>query len=184
MAKPNRTSETEVEDIIARFPGPITLAGSRLKAWFLIIAGAAMTAACAYCLVDVVHHPPHVESQFLMLLSFLGFGTFFFGLGPIAGIIFLCRSALRLDRDGFEATALYRQRYRWSEVTDFSVFRYKSAESVMFKTTKLQRSSLEKLNALLTGGRNAGLPETYGFGASELMKLMKTWQGMATRATD
>jgi hypothetical protein len=184
MAKSCGVGRTEIEDIIAKFPGPITLLASRLKWWLMIVLSSAMTAAGIFLLSFFYLHPTRVNDDIRLGVGVSVLCTLFFGLCTVFAAIALRRSALRLDENGFQVTALHRRQYRWSEVSDFDVFYCRGTASVVFKTTKPRWSSLGNLNALLTGGRNDGLPDTYGFGASELMQLMRTWQSSAMRAID
>jgi hypothetical protein len=182
MVKSSEIEDSEIEEIVTRFPGPVTLLPSRKKWWAFIIASSGMTAACIFLLVFIYHHPSRVVGDVREAVGLSIVCATFFGLCTGTFVIALCRGALRLDKDGFEVTGLYRKRYSWCEVSDFGVFSYKGTANVVFKTKKLRWTVLGKLNALLTGGRSEGLPDTYGLGAAELMQLMKTWQSSATNA--
>lgn len=128
-----------------------------------------MTAAGLYAATKAVLHPsPHDDA---FAVSLLMFGVFFFGLAPIVGVIFLCRSSLTLSKVGFEFIGLNRQQYRWDEVSDFGVVHVREA-LVVFKTTRRTKT----WSTFLTGGRDGGFPDTYGLGAGELVQLMETWK--------
>lgn len=182
MAKPYEVGRTEIEDIVAEFPGPITLRASRLKWWVMILLSSTMTAAGMFLVSFIYFHPARIIGDVRMGVGISVLCTLFFGLCTVFGTIALRRSELRLDENGFQVTAINRKQYLWSEVSDFDVFLCRGTASVVFKTTKPRRSSLGNLNALLTSGRNDGLPDTYGFGAAELMQLMRSWQSSAMRA--
>jgi hypothetical protein len=68
-------------------------------------------------------------------------------------------------------------------VSDFDIWIFKDDGLVLFKAAKSRLSVFEKLNAALSGGRNGHLPDTYGLVAEDLLRIMKTWQNLATNAT-
>jgi hypothetical protein len=90
-------------DILARFPGPVTLYPSRKK-WLLVLAS---------CLLFVVTSPWMIRAD-----PWMGWvGLILFGVGAlIAGTIVLLPSLgrLTLDHEGFEAgKRFFRYRRRW-----------------------------------------------------------------------
>jgi hypothetical protein len=171
---------TTADKIIEKFPGPIILYPSRLKWWIFAILAGGMTAACAWLLAVVCVHPSRVVGDARgAVVAIALVGIAFFGLCTATFVIFLYRGALRLDRDGFEVTLLRGRRYRWSEVRDFRAFQVRAAAGVMFKATKPRWRTMGSFNALLNQGRNDSLPDTYGFGANRLAKLMAGWQRLA-----
>jgi hypothetical protein len=182
MAKPSQFDANEIEGIVTRFPGPITLLASRLKWWVMIVSSGGMTALGIFLAGSVYLHPSRVIGDVRVGVGMLILCAAFFGLCTLVSVIALRRSSLRLDDDGFEVTGLFRKRYSWCEVGDFGVFSYRGAASVVFKTTTSRRSISARLNALLAGGRGEGLPDTYGLGARQLAQLMTTWQSAATNA--
>ncbi len=85
-------------------------------------------------------------------------------------------SSLRLDRESFTWTHLYRTKtYRWSEVRDFDVW----ISSVVFEVATPRLTALEKINKALSG-RNSYLPDTYGLAPDHLVQLMTGWRDLAT----
>jgi hypothetical protein len=98
-------------------------------------------------------------------------------------VILLRRGSLRLDEDGFEVTGLVRKRFRWREVSGFDVFYFRGNSLVMFKTTNPRRNILEKFNAVLTGGRNEGIPADYELAAEKLVQLLTAWRNLAVDET-
>jgi hypothetical protein len=126
-------------------------------------------------------HPSRVIGDVRVGVGILILCAIFFGLCTLVSVIALRRSSLRLDEDGFEVTGLFRKRHSWGEVSDFGVFSYRGTASVVFKTTNPRRNILGKLNAILAGGRNDGLPDTYGLEVRQLVQLMKTWQSSAKK---
>jgi len=115
----------------------------------------------------------------------------FFGVGILISVIQLLPGAgwLRLDENGFEATSFFfrRQRYRWTDSSDFSDFSDFSAWGiplaiVVFRALKRGPGVLKKVSASVTGGRNCSLPDTYGMRACDLARLMTAWQKLALAA--
>ncbi len=188
MVKSPEINASEIEEIVTKFPGPIILTASRLKWWVMIVLSGGMTALGIYLAIFIYIHPSRVKGDVHdahLAVGILILCTIFFGLATVASVIQLRSGSLRLDEDGFEfTTGLFRKQiFRWSEVRDFTIFRQRASSFVVFKATKPRwGNSLGKLNALLAGGRNEGLPDTYGFGARELVQLMTAWQNSATKA--
>jgi hypothetical protein len=182
MAKSSQIDANEIEDIVTKFPGPITLLASRLKWWIMIVSSGGMTALGIFLATFVCFYPARVIGDVRAGMGILILSAIFFGLCTVVSVIALRRSSLRLDEDGFEVTGLFRNRYSWCEVSDFDLFSHRGTASVVFKTTKSRRNSLGRLNALLAGGRNDWLPDNYGLGTGQLVQLMTTWQNSAKNA--
>jgi hypothetical protein len=101
-------------------------------------------------------------------------GVLIFGAAGIVSVLTLQPGAcsLSLSRAGFEVTSLYRTRaFYWDQVSDFGVVSGRSGQMVVFRSAKRG----------LTGGRNCGLPDTYGFSARDLVRLMIAWQDLAMK---
>jgi hypothetical protein len=172
----------EVEDIVAQFPGPITLVPSPVKWWIVTILGTAMTMAGILTVFVAVSQFREGKEGAGIGIGMGVFGTSFFGLATAVGVACLLpgRSFLRLDESGFEAVHPFRkQKFRWGEVSDFGLYRGKGSSFVMFRTASPRVWG--KLNSILTGW-DGGLPDTYGFEARDLVKLMMNWQSMAMRS--
>lgn len=110
-------------------------------------------------------------------------GIVFFGLGAIVATAALLpgASSLTLDREGFEFTSLYRRsRRRWQDATRFDVMQVPRARTklVVFDDATLT-GSWGAAASIALSGRNAGLPDTYGFAADELARLMTRWRERA-----
>jgi hypothetical protein len=174
------TDVTDYKDILARFPGPITLVPSREKWWSLTVLAAFFTFLSALMLTLLSPAVGFRGDMILMLgIALCGFGT-------VIGVFMLLPGgvSLRLDLDGFEITRFFhKQRFNWNEVSDFDIWIFKDDGLVLFKAAKSRLSGFEKLNAALSGGRNGYLPDTYGLVAEDLLRIMKTWQNLATNAT-
>ena len=106
-----------------------------------------------------------------------------FGLGAIIGGVMLLPGAgmLRLDRDGFETTSLFRRHgFLWQAVKGFEAIRisHSMTKMVVYDDINLSGRTLAKFNAAIAG-RNAGLPDTYGLSAADLADVMTRWRERA-----
>ncbi|MBR0751021.1 hypothetical protein JQ604_02410 [Bradyrhizobium jicamae] len=167
------------EDLLGKFPAPVTLNGSRAKWLLMTVLGAGMTAASTFVgiLAFAGLHAGQAGAGIGLAMSVLG--TCFFGLCIVKAVRLLRHPSLLLDLDGFEFFGLFRRRYQWSEVSDFGVFQHKGNASVVFKTTKPDRNYWSRMNAYMAGGRDGQLSGTYGLRAEELVQLMTAWQSVA-----
>src|SRR5579872_560576 len=169
----NPDSASGADDIVAQFPGPVTLLPSLVKWWIVVILGVVMTSAslwvAALPFISVVRVKGGGSPYPLTAVGL--FGAVFSGLGiVVAGMSLLPgRSLLLLDRNGFEYAYPLRKRKRfsWEEVSDFGTYRFKSTSVVVFKTATPRSNIWKKVNTFLTG-RDDGLPDTYGFDAEDL----------------
>jgi hypothetical protein len=168
----------EIKELAAKFPGPITLNVSRAKWWFVTASAFGMTAASAFVGVVVVLALRAGQNGAGIGLAISALGIGFFGLCTVAGVRLLRNGSLQLDEDGFGFSGLFRRRYRWIEVSNFGVVRSKVA-SVVFATTKRDRSIWSSINSFYAGGRDGRLPDTYCLGAEELVQLLRAWQSAA-----
>lgn len=179
--RPSEINEREIEDVVATFPGPITLNSSRLKWWFMVVLGVGMTAVSIFVGVVAFLGVRAGQNGAGIGIGMSVLGTTFFGLATVVSVKALRGGSLRLDEDGFEFSGFFRRQYRWSEVSDFGVLRYRGNASVVFKTTKPNWNIWSKINSVFAGGRDAWLPDTYGLRAEALVELMKVWQSSATQ---
>jgi len=165
-------SQEKTGDILARFPGPVTLRPSRLK-WILVLLGA---------LVFVAGGIGMIVSGETMGWVVAGF----FGLCIPVGVIALLpgASGMTLHRDGFDISNMFRrQSYPWRDVSGFDAVRIPPAMTkiVVFDHAGAAGKTIAKLNVGLVG-RNAGLPDTYGIPADVLAGLMAAWRERALAA--
>ena len=168
-------------EILARFPGPVTLYPSRRK-WLLLMAGCLLFAVGG---IGEAHNGNAMD----------WLGVAFFGLGAIVPGLMLLHGAasIRLDSDGFEMTNLFRHaRFRWQDASGFEaqfppVLRAFAIpppswnKFVAFDNAKMRNSTSTRVIALLMK-HNAQLGDTYGFSADELAKLMTQWRNLAVAA--
>jgi hypothetical protein len=160
-----------IDEILAKFPGPVMLYRSRGK-WLLILA---------VCIV-------FVASGVVMITGGLALGWLvaaFFGFGiVISGLMLLPGSgSLKLERDGFETTSLRRRfRTRWADTDGFAAIAlpipHTFQKLVAYDDVKAVGGDLAEANTAMIG-RNAALPDTYGLSADDLASLMMRWRARA-----
>ncbi len=168
----------EIEELVARFPGPIILEISKAKWWLMIVLGSVMTIASVFVAVIAFQAMSVGQSGAGVGFAISVFGILFFGLAPVLGANLIHDGSLQIDGNGFSFRRLFRKRYRWTEVTNFGVARSSNA-GVVFKTSKQGRNIWARINAFYADGRDGRLPETYGLQAEELVQLMTAWQSSA-----
>jgi hypothetical protein len=176
-----RMDSDTCSEILARFPGPVTLYPSRRK-WLLLMAGCLLFAVGG---IGEAHNGNAMD----------WLGVAFFGLGAIVPGLMLLHGAasIRLDSDGFEMTNLFRHaRFHWQDASGFEaqfppVLRAFAIpppswnKFVAFDNAKMRNSTSTRVIALLMK-HNAQLGDTYGFSADELAKLMTQWRNLAVAA--
>jgi hypothetical protein len=168
-------STTKRGDIIARFPGPVTLYPSRLK-WGLILTG-------------------------FMLFTFVGcamvingdkggwFVVYFCSAGTLIGIIPLLPGGggLTLDQYGFETVNMFRRtRTRWRDASGFETMVQAAApgSQVVYDDASRNQDFDPAANPLWVAGHNAALPDTYGLRAKDLAWVMESWRTRALAPHD
>jgi hypothetical protein len=167
-----------VEELLSRFPGPITLYPSREK-WALLAAGSAPLAITGAILI-----PDGSAHSLWGWIVFVVFGACLLVSGTrlLPGA-----AALTLDIGGFEEHALFFQRARaqWRDATDITANAAPDARSdiklVWFNAPEWKGHWLRGKEAVLPGC-NAGLADTYGLSAEDLADLMIRWQQRAHEA--
>jgi hypothetical protein len=107
----------------------------------------------------------------------------FFGLVALVAPVAMLPGAggLVLDREGFDVTSLFRRyRVRWQDTADFAAVVLPPARHrmVAYNDRKQSSSRLARMNVAIVG-RNAAIPDTYGFSAEALAQLMAQWRERA-----
>jgi hypothetical protein len=171
-------SHSKIGNLLAAYPGPITLTSSRLKWWVAMILSAVMTAASIFtCVVAFLSLQAGNKTAGIGIgMSILGVGLFGFGIVLSARALLV--GALQLDRNGFQVTLFGRKQYLWAEVSDFRPYRVRSASGVQFDALKPRSQYVGAMNAWL-GYSNDALSDTFGLEAKELADLMEAWQSAA-----
>jgi hypothetical protein len=175
-------SHGDIVEILARFPGPVTLYSSRKK-WLLIFGISAAFVVVGYWMIQ--------DDEWM------GWpGLIFFGLGALVAAAMLLpgAGALSLDREGFEATTLFRRhRTRWRNASSFDVWEMKPPQvwspkslqkllpkNVVFDDSEPKSGRMAAANIAICG-HTSGLPDTYGLSAEALAQLMTQWRERALR---
>jgi hypothetical protein len=164
------SSDPRADAILAKFPGPVTLSVSRRK-WFLMLVGSG-----AFTAAGIAMASSNASTGWP--------GAIFFGLCTVVATVMLLPGAgmLRLDRDGFEVTSLFRRhRSRWPDTRGFesAAIPPSMIHRVVYDDANLSGKSIAWLNAMIAG-HNAGLPDTFGLSsARDLADLMTRWRERA-----
>jgi hypothetical protein len=159
------------DKILGRFPGPVTLYPSRLwVAGMLLMSPIAVVFLGFYVSGELGSTRPHGAYDTFMgwaaLILFAGLAV-----GALVTLLFPNTICLKLDADGFEIHRFSgTERRRWRDVRHFDI-----------RTTRLPKSDLEQVAFTTTGGDGV-LPNNYGLGLQELLRLMKAWCERATTA--
>jgi len=166
-------SGKDTEAILQTIPGPLTLYPSRRK-WILMLLGCGVFDAIG---IEMVADAA----------PWGWFGLIFFGLCTIIAAVMLLPGAasLELDRDGFQATTLFRRhRTRWQDVTGFEPVSIPPSMQKMVAYDDVNAAGRPLANlSVAIAGRNSALPDTYGLSAAGLARVMTQWreQALASR---
>lgn len=161
-SQPVEAGGDKVATLLAAYPGPVTLKASR-TGWMLMwtsivcIVGSIALGIWAFPNIDM--------SAGTLAGSAFEIGLYGLWAGAYSACLFL-RGALRLDRNGFQATFLLRRQYLWSEVDDFRI-KYNNVEFDVVKPGEWHSP---------WDGR---LADNYGLQAGELADLLESWQSAA-----
>jgi hypothetical protein len=165
------SSDSRVDVILSRFPGPATLYPSRMK-WLLVLLIGVLFAVVGYWMVSDGDR----RSWFVLV--------FFAAVSIVAAVMLLPGAGgLTLDRNGFRATSLFRSSSsRWQDVTGFEPASIPPSlqKLVVYDDINLTGRKIANLNVALVG-RNAALPDTYGLSPDDLARLMMLWRDRATQ---
>ena len=123
-------------DLIAEFPGPITLRPSRLKWWSVAAIGAGMTALCIWLAIFFELHPERVEGNPHVGMAALLCCAAIFAIGALVPFAALRRGCLSLSADSFEVTDMHGKTtvYDWNHVSDFDISVLTTFNLVVFKS--------------------------------------------------
>lgn len=170
-----RLSNAEVEAILARFPGPVTLYPSKMKMLLVWAICAGFTAG------GIMLIPTDPLTGWSACI--------FFSLGVIIlpFVMLPHASALTLNEDGFDLIVLYRRGHlHWRDANDFAAENaHRLDECVAFDQiipgVHPVMNKVMRLATMLTG-HTGRLPDTYGLSADDLADLMIRWRERALAA--
>lgn len=108
------------------------------------------------------------------------FVTSFFGICMIVFLIQLIPGSteLTLTEEGFEMTSLFRKSTtRWTDIESFKIGYLGRNKTVMFDYVDGHKKyQTGKFIAKELSGSHGALPTTYGFKATELLKILNEWK--------
>lgn len=164
-------TDPDLDLIASWFPGPVTLYPVRRK-WLTVLLVFAFFDLVFLLATDL----PAPMRWFCLAMS---------GAGTVAAAINLLPGAayLTLTRDGFE-TRRYFHRYqgRWTNVDDFDVWHSGRASGFVVFDEAGKSSMYADMN-VITMQHTSYVPDTYGFSAEDLARLMNFWRSGALSAT-
>ena len=167
-----------LDEILSRFPGPVTLYPSRRR-WLGILLGcAAFVAIGVWMLISTSTGDGSFANT-----AIAWFAIVFFGIGVVVAAVTVLpgAGALKLDRDGFEITKFFRRHsVRWPDATGFAMAAIPPAEQkmVVFDDAHAGGGAIARWSVSIAG-HNASLPDTYGLPAEDLASLMTRWRDRA-----
>src|SRR5262245_58461590 len=154
-----------IDELLDRFPGPLSLYPSVAKALAMTMLAVIMTAASIFVIT-------------IGELLWGWIGTIFFGFFSIPQVrvlLFAHTLPLTLDRDGFRAAnGLFRWNCRWSEVGEFETQRNRGVAYITFNN----KSPLARVRIILGFGTD-WLQSIYRIKATDLALLLNGWRERA-----
>jgi hypothetical protein len=162
-------SDDRAAELLACFPGPVTLCPSRKK-WLFLLAGCVTGAVGGYWMIQ-----DGAPGGWYVLVVF--------GIGSVIPLIVLLPGAarLKLDRDGFTSTSLFKShRVRWQDADNFEPVRVPPANLwlVGYDDVTAAGRTIAAISVEISG-RNSALNDTYGFRADQLAAVMAQWRELA-----
>jgi hypothetical protein len=154
-------SESEHREFPTR-PLPFTLYPNRGKTVLVLVV------CLAFVAVDVLLiHDRTPKYWFTLILFSLAALVMLVQLLPGSG-------SLTVSRDGIEVRSLFRtHRYRWSELSEFGVYRVRGNTFVGFNfSPEYRRSAAGRALARAFAGYEGSLPESFGLRAQDLAALL------------
>ena len=170
------------DQILARFPGPVTVKPVLTPSVGLFIAVSMLMAiACLWG----VWHGLHLKDSGSSTWG-LGFCAALFALFAAGSAAMLRTNSMTLDRDGFEVVIGLRkkkQRFLWRDVSAFEMQYFPSRTYVVaFDDARKGGGILAGVDRAL-GFRNTILLEDYGLGDDQLCELLNHWRDRALAKT-
>ena len=159
---------SDVETIMARFPGPVVLRPSN---WRWLLVGFIVVAGLGPAIYFAATKPDTLQPALLAL-----------AIVPVvlSSLLSPQASSLTLRADGFELQFLFfgRKRLRWREASEFAAVKSNRRSLVAFDDATLSGGAIAKFNQSRLG-RTSNLPDTYGLSAERLAKLLSQWRERA-----
>ena len=162
-----------VSEIVASYPGPIELVPP-VRRWRIMLGfNLAVIAAGLLMIAQGHRNGIYVVVAFGLLAL------------PLAIVALPGSAKLRIERDGFTATALYRGSLtRWTDVSEFQVARMaRSNQLILVYDDKSLVGGSHLLAGSRYAGRNSALPSSYGLNAEQLAYVLNHWRSRALEGT-
>jgi hypothetical protein len=168
--QPQRT----VGDILASYPGPVELTPPTGRWRVTLAINLAFVAAGLIMLAQGQRHGLYVALAFGVLAL------------PLAVVALPGAAKLRIERDGFTATALYRgQLTRWTDVSEFQIAQMaRGKQRVLVYDDASPEAGSHLFSGSKYAGHNSALPSTYGLSAEELARILNHWRSRALALSD
>jgi len=168
------------EQVLARFPGPVTVRPVLTPSVGLFIAVSMLIAIA--CVWGAWHAWRFNDSG--SSIWGLGLCAAFFALVAAGSAVMLRTNSITLDRAGFEVvdgTVVGRRKrhFPWRDVSAFKVQSFGSRDyGVAFDDARKRAGILAKVNRAF-GFRNSTLLEDYSLGDDQLAELLNHWRDRA-----
>ena len=174
----------EVDAILARFPGPVTLHTSRLKLFFIFVMFLGLALFCVLVLI-----PGRAHGWYEMTLSVIA-AIFCSAVAAMGAVMLLFGAAsLTLDADGFEICKLRKRvRFRWQDASGFRVMTEDEMDREIAEHlwTKAHIGPFA-FDLRVTGpgpqhrvGKmREALPDNYRLSKNDFMRLLQEWRQRA-----
>ena len=165
------------DDVLARFPGPVTLRVNRLKMLALLAGSLAFVVGGILLIVFVKDDPEAVATGIACAL--------FFGACAVVVAVMLLPGAgsLTLDAGGLEVCSFFRRnRIAWPQASRFTVATLSLPGGNKKPMVGYDHDGLKGFGADFSRnaiGRNAALSDSYGLPLEELARLLTEWRERA-----
>jgi hypothetical protein len=175
----HRYMTSSVEEILSKFPGPVTIKSSRLKIAALLLIAIVMAGTSLY-LLEFEQNP-----RYRTWLAAWGI-LIFFSVGiPIFAVMLLPNASyLKLGPREFELVSLFKKaRIPWRNAMNFRldpIMPMNNKKMLVFDYTPLPGEQISKWLGAIARGRGA-LPGTYRLNQADLADLMNQWRERALR---
>jgi hypothetical protein len=170
----------EVDAILARFPGPVTLYPSKPKLFAIFALMLGLTFLFAHVAVVRTNFVWYQTGMMALAALIVGFGAVRWAVLLLPGAM-----SLTLDADGFECCFLFRrERFRWQ---DASGFRPQKGNE-MRKGTKVGaiafdvRPTIAGIQRGTAAKARSSLPDNFRLPKDDLVLLMEQWRERALAA--
>jgi len=172
---PAAPGATDVDTLLAKFPGPVRLYA--VKTYLRLAFGAA--AVIEFLLVKNAIAGDGPKPAGWVILGFFTLVFLITGYAMLARHVF----ALTLDGAGFTVNFIFRSRHcAWQDVSDFSLWQNRHFQAATYNDRTLAQDPLQRLLCKYRRARydrDTALPDPYSLGAEAMVLLMRQWRQRA-----